>query len=358
MKKDKTTQKLITRNPFSILFGKKPRQFIERDLTIDEIREELEADEIREQCFMLTGVRGSGKTVTMTALESYYRDRDDFVVVDLNTERDMLQSLVAKVYDKGTALKHYFDTQLNLSAFGIGLSVKNVRPVADIESALEKILFEMKKKKKRLLVTIDEVFNNSYMREFASSFQILIRQELPIFLVMAGLFENVHALEDEENLTFLYRAPKYNMEPLDAKEMKVSYMRILDISEETADQMVKMTKGYPFAYQALGKYVWDSPGHKMTDEVVEKLDKALASYVYSKIWNELSEKDRWNLRFMAQKETMKTKEFLEISGQQKNEFSQYRERLRDKGLIDVSQRGSISIILPRFAEFVKRQYQE
>ena len=353
--KKKDDQAPIIRNPFSISFGRKPLQFIERDFTIEEIREELDSDEIREQCFMLTGVRGSGKTVTMTALEAYYRDRDDFIVVDLNTERDMLQSLVAKIYDKGSFLKKYFDTQLNLSAFGIGISVKNVRPIADIESALEKILFEMKKKKKRLLVTIDEVFNNSHMREFASSFQILIRQELPIFLVMAGLYENIHALEDEDNLTFLYRAPKFNMDPLDPKEMKNSYMQILDISGEIADQMVKMTKGYPFAYQALGKYIWDSPGHKMTEEVVDKFDRALATYVYGKIWSELSEKDRWNLRFLAQKETMKTKEFLEISGQQKNEFSQYRERLRNKGLIDVSQRGIISITLPRFADFVKKQ---
>ena len=43
-----------------------PNQYIERNLIIDEIMSDLEADIIQNQCFMITGVRGSGKTVTMT----------------------------------------------------------------------------------------------------------------------------------------------------------------------------------------------------------------------------------------------------------------------------------------------------
>ena len=345
----------MERNPFSISFGRKPYQYIERDLVIDEISEELKAEEIQNQCFMLTGVRGSGKTVTMTAIEQRFREDKSFIVIDLNAERDMLQSLVAKLYDHGGPLKHFFDTEINLSAFGIGVSIKNKRPVADIESALEKILEELKRKEIRLLVTIDEVYNNAAMREFASSFQIMIRQDFPIFLILAGLYENVHALEDEKNLTFLYRAPKFHMKPLERGDIKKSYMDILSISDETADRMTKLTNGYPFAYQALGKYVWESPKHELTEQVIEKYDKALATYVYSKMWTEMSEKDRWFMGFIARKESMRTKELLEAAGVKKNEFSQYRERLSEKGLIDVNTRGMIVVTLPRFCEFVKKQ---
>lgn len=35
----------------------------------------------------------------------------------------------------------------------------------------------------RLLVTIDEVTNSQSMREFTAAFQILVRQEAPIFFV-------------------------------------------------------------------------------------------------------------------------------------------------------------------------------
>ncbi len=89
----------MKKNPFSISFGKTPYQYIERNLIIDEIMSELEADIIQNQCFMITGVRGFGKTVTMTAIENRLSDSDEWIVIGLNAERDMLRSLVAKLYD-------------------------------------------------------------------------------------------------------------------------------------------------------------------------------------------------------------------------------------------------------------------
>ncbi len=59
------------------------------------------------------------------------------------------------------------------------------------------------------------------------------------------------------------------------------------------------------------------------------------------------------MSFIVQKENMTTAEILEMTKQKKNEFSQYRERLRDKGLIDTSKRGIVSFKLPRFDVFVK-----
>ena len=341
-------------NPFVISFGRKPTQYIERSIIVDEITDELRSDTVQNQCFMLAGVRGSGKTVTMSAIEQKLRDDKDWIVVDLNVERDMLTSLVAKLYDSNK-ISNFFDTQINLSAFGIGVSVKNVSPVADIESAVEKILKELKKRKKRLLVTVDEVYNTQYIKEFAGSFQIMIRQELPMYLIMAGLYENIHNLEDEKNLTFLYRAPKYYMDPLSYAAIKKSYMEILGIPENEALAMAKLTKGYPFAYQALGKYVWESKDHRLTDDVIYKYDEALRAYVYDKIWSELSEKDRWNVSFITTDDSMKVADFLDRSGQTKSEFSQYRERLRNKGIIDTTVRGYISIRLPRFTEYVKNK---
>ena len=93
----------------------------------------------------------------------------------------------------------------------------------------------------------------------------------------------------------------------------------------------------------------------MTEEVLARFDEALRHYVYEKIWKELSTKDQWNMSFIVQKETMTTAELLELSGQKKNEFTQYRARLRDKGLINVSTHGLISYTLPRFDVFVKEQ---
>ena len=121
--------------------------------------------------------------------------------------------------------------------------------------------------------------------------------------------------------------------------------------------MAVITKGYPFAYQAMGKYVWDDKKHELNNSVLLKFDEALSHYIYKKMWSELSQKDKWFMSFIVQKEDMPVSELLEISAQKKNEFSQYRERLRDKGLIDVSTHGIIKYTLPRFDIFVKNQPQ-
>ncbi len=134
-------------------------------------------------------------------------------------------------------------------------------------------------------------------------------------------------------------------------------MKTLGITYDEAYKMAVITKGYPFAYQALGIYVWDEPEHKINQNVLIKLDEALSHYVYEKIWKELSPKDQWNMSFIVRKDNMTTAEFLELSKQKKNEFSQYRTRLRDKGLIDVSTHGLISYTLPRFDVFVKNQQE-
>ncbi len=344
---------IMDKNPFAINFGMVPLQYISRDIVIDEIVGELERDYVQSPCFMLTGARGSGKTVMMTALEKKLSEDKAWVIIRLNPERDLLKGLVAKLYDSGDFITKIIDTSVNLSKFGIGLDISKKPPVADIESALEIILKEIKQKKKRLLVTIDEASNTPYMREFASSFQIMIREELPIYLIMAGLYENIRSIENEKNLTFLYRTPKYDMEPLNATLIAERYAKTLKIDRDKAMEYAVITKGYPFAYQALGKYLWEDQDHELNTEVLAKLDEALSHYVYSKIWSELSAKDKWYMSFIVKKERMSVAEILELSKEKQNEFSQYRARLRDKGLINTDTHGLISFRLPRFDVFVR-----
>ena len=265
----------------------------------------------------------------------------------------MLEGLVAKLYDSKKYISSFIDKSLNLSKFGIGINLKANPPVADIESALEIILKEISRHNKRLLVTVDEVSNSKYMQEFASSFQILIREDLPVFLLMAGLYENMHDLEDQKDLTFLYRTPKYEMKPLNLTLISETYMRVFGISQEKAMDMAILTKGYPFAYQALGKYVWEAEDHEVNATVLARVDEALSHYVYSKIWSELSPQDQWYMSFIVKKESMTTAELLEMTKKKKNEFSQYRARLSNKGLIDISTHGIIKYTLPRFDVFVK-----
>ena len=60
---------------------------------------------------------------------------------------------------------------------------------------IELMLAEVKKRNRRLLITIDEVTNCEHIRIFSISFQVFLRQEYPIFLLTTGLLENIYDLE-------------------------------------------------------------------------------------------------------------------------------------------------------------------
>ena len=340
-------------NPYTIGFGRIPSHYIRRDVLIEDIIDNLTTDEIQGQAFKLTGIRGSGKTVTLTAIEKRLREEDDWIVTGIKPEGNIIEDVVGNIYNEASMLASFFKTELNLSKFGIGLNIRNIPPVNSLDAALKKILTEMKKKKKRLLVTIDEVKNSAEMRSFIQEFQLLIRQDLPIYLIVAGLYNDIENLENADHLTFFLRAEKYEMNPLNHTMIRSDYMKTLGVSREVADQMAALTKGYAFAYQALGKYMWECGNKTVTDEVLELLDAALSEKVYQLIWNELSPKEQWFLRFIVTKDKIPVSELLALTGQNKSQFSKPRQSLKKKGIIDTSVRGMIAVRLPRLKEFIE-----
>ena len=54
----------MAQNPFTLAFGKEPINYIDRESQNNEIIESFEAEHPTHQVFMVTGVRGTGKTVT------------------------------------------------------------------------------------------------------------------------------------------------------------------------------------------------------------------------------------------------------------------------------------------------------
>lgn len=347
---------MAEKNPYYISFGRIPTQYISRSVVIDSIIETIDSDMVNEQAFKLTGIRGMGKTVTLTAIENELRDRDNWIVIDLKSNGNITEDLVAELYSKVTFVSEYVDSELNLSKFGIGLTVSKKSPVASIDHALREILKVIKKKDKRVLIAIDEARCTDAMVDFVQEFQILIRENLPVYILIAGLYEDIESLENKDGLTFFLRATKYEMQPLNFTSVRNDYEKTLGVTREVAEEMALMVKGYPFAYQALGKYMWDEGKGIITEDVLTKLDEALAEKVYNKIWSELAPNDRLFLRYIAQKDEMQASELLEMVQKKHNEWSEPRKRLKQKGIIDVATRGVVKLKLPRMKEFIENGY--
>lgn len=340
-------------NPFTLSFGKKPLQYISRLSQTQQILETFQAPVPSNQIFMITGVRGSGKTVMMTNIAHELKADDSWIVIELNPTRDLLQSLAAKIYSLPEMHARFLNARLDFSAFGLGLSVENAAPATDIENVLELMLDQIKESGKRLLITIDEVTCSEYIRIFVSSFQIFLRQEQPIFLLMTGLYENLYDLQNDKSLTFLYRAPKLLLEPLNYTAVRNHYMKIFNIDTESASKMTSLTKGYPFAFQVLGYLYWENRSTKNIDEILPEYDQYLEEYVYSKIWSELSEQDQRILLSISPDDGLKVKELRTRLQMSSELFSVYRDRLKRKGVIDTHEYGKVSFSLPRFSNFVE-----
>lgn len=343
------------RNPYVISFGRIPTQYISRRVLISDIIDALESDIIEEQAYKLTGVRGTGKTVTLTEIEKKIRENDNWIVVGVKSNGNIIEDIIANLYSSVPFLTSFVDANLNLTKFGIGLNLSNKSPVASLDYALKTILREVDRKDMRVLITIDEARKTKHMVDFIQEFQILIREELPVFLIAAGLYEDVESIENAEGLTFFLRAAKYEMTPLNHTFIRNDYEKTLNVSREVAEKMATITKGYAFAYQALGKYMWDLNAQDITEEVLALLDEALAEKVYRKIWSELAPRDKWFLEYIVKKDKMSATELLEMTNKKHNEWSEPRKRLTEKGIIDTKIRGQIIVCLPRLKEFVENE---
>ena len=337
-------------NPFSIMFGKEPPRMISRLSQSDQVIRTFSQDDPVNQIFMITGVRGSGKTVFMTTISKKLEHDSRWVTVELNPAVDLLRDLASKLYNNKSITEFFKRANINLSFFGIGIGIENVEPITDMETAVMRMLESLKKQRKRVLITIDEVSNTQEMKVFASAFQILVRKDLPVFLLMTGLQENIDALQNNDILTFLHRAPKIHLSALDIGSIADSYREVFQLDAEQARCMAKATKGYPYAFQVLGYYTFEKGGDYKA--ALPECKQYLNEYVYEKIWSELSRNDRQVLFHLTQCKTGRISELRERLGMASNELSPYRSRLIKKGLINGEERGYLRFVLPFFEDFI------
>ena len=339
-------------NPFSLSFGKEPLSFISREIQNEEIIESFNEDNPAYQVCMITGVRRSGKTVALTTISNQMKADKTWVVADLNPERDLLMQLGAELSNRKELMELFRDAKINLSVLGFGLEIDGEPPVTDIVVAVRRMLAKLTKFGKRVLITVDEASSTRQFREFASQFQIFMRENLAVFLLMTGLYENIAELQDNKNLTFLYRAPKIELKPLNMLLVAEKYGSIFDLTDEDALEMAKCTRGYPFAFQVLGYLCWKKKCG--WQQVLTEFDVYLEEYVYEKIWSELSAKDQEVLAAVSFASGDKVEAIREKAGMSSGLFNVYRKRLIRRGLIDSPAFGRIELTLPRFKEFVRR----
>ena len=167
--------------------------------------------------------------------------------------------------------------------------------------------------------------------------------------------KKLEELQNEKSLTFLYRAPKIQLRPLNNSAIIHKYKTIFNLTPEQASQMAGLTKGYPFAFQVLGYLTWNSNGDYK--KVLDDYKQYLSDLVYDKVWSELSEKDRLVAKGISDTSSRKISDIREHLHMTSNEFNPYRQRLIKKGVIDGSHRGFVRFTLPLFEEYIHDHFE-
>lgn len=336
-------------NPFTLSFGKSPNEIVSRYEYAEEILGTFRSSNPVSNAYLIEGIRGCGKTVLMTLIEKELLKEKDWIVVDLNSTQDLLSDFAMRLLDSCKKISDVLKKGFNLSVAGFGVGLNGENQSRDSVSIITEILETLKKKHKRVLITIDEVMNGDNMRHFASEFQIFLRKDYPVFLLMTGLYENIYAIQNDPALTFLLRTPKMNLEPLSLLQISKAYQKVFDTDIEFAKKLARITKGYAFAFQALGLLYYDFRNSLSLEEIILKFDDLLDDFVYRKIWQGLSEQDRKVILAISDSKT-KVTDICQKLNMTSSTFSKYRERLISRGLIQSGQHGYVELILPRFAE--------
>ena len=360
------TKKGMTKmqNPFTYTFGVRPREYIRNEQS-EVILQNFSYDDPVEKAYMITGIRGSGKTVMLTEVSNQIGSRQDWIVIDLNPSRDLLQSLGARLYELPFMKRFFTEAKIDLSLFGLGVSIEKGNEIFDIESAIEKMLRAVQKEKKKVLITIDEAGTNKSMQVFCLTFQRLIRENLPVYMILTGLYQNIHYIKNMEGCTFLQRAPFIILQSLDLSAITVCYKRVFGITKEEAVRLSRLTNGYAFAFQVLGKLYFDKADTTSIEDIILEYESELIIYSYNKIWSELSGKDRLVVKGMVKcgaegTNPVNRQVLMNETGFSSSMMNRYQSRLREKGILGVSsgvERGYY-LTLPRFGNFVKDYHMD
>ena len=344
-------------NPFTTTFSKTPENsYITTDKT-DEILENFKYDKPSEFVYKITGVRGSGKTVILAKIEEAMRN-NGWLVFDMNPARNILGQIAAMLSSQGFGKSKSKTKSISVSASvlgtggGIGVSSEKEDSFFDIGVEVEKMLQEAQSKGKKILIGIDEVSKTQEMVEFASEYGRWLRADYPVYLVCTGLYENMMEVCNVKNLTFFRRATTVKTEPLNMVRMSEMYRRRLNISIEEAREMARITKGYAYAFQELGVLYFKKEKSQKLDELIPDLRSALFSYSYEKIWEELTETDRFLISLFTEDKEYKREELLSLMGEKSGNYSMYRDRLLKRGLIQARQ-SYVSLTLPFFSEYIR-----
>ena len=357
-------------NPFTPNFGQIPRYIAGRDQVINEVLYAFEhAPYDPATTAILVGARGTGKTALLSYLA---KEAEKTGWISVNTacisgvQEDILQQTAYKAKEflpkksktrlKGVSLGQIVD---------IAFDTKE-GPEENWYMRMVHLLDELERHQVGLLITIDEVTPRlEEMIHLAATYQLLLRENRRIMLLMAGLPSQVSLLLNHESVSFLRRASQYTMQRLEDYEVEEVFQHMIQdggktITPEALDPIIRATEGFPYMMQLVGYRVWsladneNSIGPVEAQKGIELAKKDFESRILRATVRELSDGDKLFLKAMLEDEGSSRTADLELRLNKNSGYiSRYRTRLIEHGVIEPVSRGYVRMAIPGLREYLE-----
>lgn len=354
-------------NPFNPQFGKRPAEFIGRDLIINDFLQSLNNPNDPHRVSIITGIRGAGKTAILSDIHQSLNP-EKYLVVDLTAKDGMLLDTLDLCTANarpwlGKFLEGFSGFSVGALGFSFSITKKSGREEHGFRYYLTDIVSTLTKKGIPTVFLIDEVHNDTpEMREFITTYQHLVREDKDVALLMAGLPNSVQDVLNDKILTFLRRSQRIHLESIDTSLIELAYGNAFRKAQRSFKNTAlrcaaEATKGYPYLIQLLGFYLWKS-GHELMneDDINQALIRSKADLfrnVHDLIYHDLAQKDKEFLLAMSEDDAEST--FGDIAARMKvtsGYASRYRQRMIDADIIHRSSYGKVAFSPPYLREYL------
>lgn len=359
-------------NPFRPAFGTTPAVLAGREPMIRDFEVGLRSGPGDPNRFQLiSGSRGSGKTVLLNEFEAVAR-QSGWLVVSATARSNTIDELVATTLP---ALLQEHDPEQRerdvLAARVWHLQVETqvehrYVPAPTLLTRLERLLAVLAPHETGVLLTMDEVQAAApgTLTALSDAVARLVRDERQIAFTFAGLPQGIDHLLDEPGTTFLRRARRQSLgfvSPHDTAAVIRLTVESADafIGDDALELAVEIARGYPYLVQLIGYEAWNrAPGEALrTQDVAASRDaviETIGSQVIHPTIRDLSTRQREYIDAMAVDDgPSSTAEIATRMGIPARDQTQYRQRLLNAEVIAPAGHGRVDFILPYTREYLR-----
>ncbi len=365
-------------NPFRPTFGTSPPLLVGREQLLDAFVSALdEGPGSPGRATVYTGARGVGKTVMLNAVEDTARQQG-WIVISETATAGLVGRLVddalpaaRRIMEGDGPRRRISGVSLPVIGGGVTLDVEDDPQRSGLRTQLTELAVTAEEHHTGVLVTVDEIqaADIDELRTLATTVQHCFRENRNVAFVAAGLPAALEPILNDDVLTFLRRADRYELAALDVDDVVRAIHRPIDdagrsITREALERASVATAGYPFMIQLVGYHSYRQHPDRTAidaddvDKGVEAARRRLGQLVIEPELTALSDVDRRFLLAMSHDDgASKMADIQRRLGDDVNAnyASQYRLRLIKAEVIVPATHGFVDFALPAMREYLRAQ---